>query len=247
MAAPFVEGAYNLLGRPDIAEFTRKTQQDIEQSFAPQSPGEAAIGLPLRLAGLFAPYMAAGATTAPLTVSAGLTALQSQAKDNTPLVEFLGDKLNSDVLKRIAASKYKTPAEMALDVTLGPTFGSLDNTINAFKNTTSARSALRTLGAEPFVNSGNVIREGIQSGALDAKGMAPLLESFDKFAQQAKVRESLPLSGAGARAVDVVAGLGSSAAQFGKNVASNVGAEAKLFSDAGSKLDRKSTRLNSSH
>ena len=236
MAAPFVEGAYNLLGRPDIAEFTRKTQQDIEQSFAPQSPGEAAIGLPLRLAGLFAPYMAAGATTAPLTVSAGLTALQSQAKDNTPLVEFLGDKLNSDVLKRIAASKYKTPAEMALDVTLGLTFGSLDNTINAFKNTTSARSALRTLGAEPFVNSGNVIREGIQSGALDAKGMAPLLESFDKFAQQAKVRESLPLSGAGARAVDVVAGLGSSAAQFGRNVASNVSNEAKLLGSAGSKL-----------
>ena len=236
MAAPFVEGAYNLLGRPDIAEFTRKTQQDIEQSFAPQSPGEEVIGGGMRLAGLFAPYIAAGVTAAPLSISAGLTALQSQAKNNTPLVEFLGDKLDSDVLKRIATSKYKTPAEMALDVTLGLTFGSLDNTINAFKNTTSARSALRTIGAEPFVNSGNLIREGIQSGALDAKGMAPLLTAFDKFAQQAKVRASLPLSGAGARAVDVVAGLGSSATQFGKNVASNVGNEAKLLGSVGNKL-----------
>lgn len=236
MAAPFVEGAYNLLGRPDIAEFTRKTQQDIEQSFAPQSPGEEVIGGGMRLAGLFAPYIAAGVTAAPLSISAGLTALQSQAKNNTPLVEFLGDKLDSDVLKRIATSKYKTPAEMALDVTLGLTFGSLDNTINAFKNTTSARSALRTIGAEPFVNSGNLIREGIQSGALDAKGMAPLLTAFDKFAQQAKVRASLPLSGAGARAVDVVAGLGSSATQFGKNVASNVSNEAKLLGSVGNKL-----------
>lgn len=236
MAAPFVEGAYNLLGQPEIAEFTRKTQQDIEQSFAPQSPGEAAIGLPLRLAGLFAPYMAAGATAAPLSISAGLTGLQSQAKDNTPLVAFLGDKLDSDVLKRIAASKYKTPAEVVLDVTLGLTFGSLDNIVKAAKTTTSARAALRAQGAAPFVDFGNVIREGVESGALDAKAMKPFLQEADKFAQQAKVRASLPLSGAGARAVDVVAGLGSSATQFGKNVASNVGAEAKLFSNAGSKL-----------
>jgi hypothetical protein len=235
MAAPFVEGAYNLLGQPEIAEFTRKTQQDIEQSFAPQSAGEAAVGIPLRLAGAFAPFMAAGATAAPLTVSAGLSGLQSQAKGGS-FVEFLGDKLDSDVLKRIAASEYKTPADMVLDVTLGLTFGSLDNIVNAAKTTTSARAALRAQGAEPFVQSGNLIREGIQSGALDAEAMKPFLQEADKFAQQAKVRSSLPLSGAGARAVDVVAGLGSSAAQFGKNVASNVGAEAKLFSDAGNKL-----------
>ena len=236
MAQPFVEGAYNLLGRPDIAEYTRQLQQKIEQASAPQSRVEEVIGGGMRLAGLFAPYIAAGVTAAPLSISAALTGLQSQAKNNTPLVEFLGDKLDSDVLKRIATSKYKTPAEMALDVTLGLTFGSLDNTINAFKNTTSARSALRTIGAEPFVKSGNVIREGIQSGALDPKGMAPLLKEFDKFAQQAKVSASLPLSGAGARAVDVVAGLGSSAAQFGRNVASNVGAEAKLLGSVGNKL-----------
>jgi len=241
MAAPFVEGAYNLLGRPDIAEFTRKTQQDIEQSFAPQSAGEAAIGVPLRLAGLFAPYMAAGTTAAPLSLSAALTGFQSQAKDNTPLVEFLGDKLNSDVLKRIAASKYKTPAEMALDITLGLTFSSLDKTVKAFKNTTSARAALRAKGAEPFVQTGNVIREGIQSGELDAKGMAPLLKQVDKFAEQAKVRASLPLSGAGARAVDVVAGLGSSATQFGRNVASNVSNEAKLLGSVGDKLAKEAT------
>ena len=235
MAAPFVEGAYNLLGRPDIAEFTRKTQQDIEQSFAPQSAGETVIGAPLRLAGAFAPFMAAGATAAPITASAGLSGLQSQAKGGS-FVEFLGDKLDSDVLKRIAASKYKTPADMVLDVTLGLTFGSLDNIVNAAKTTTSARAALRAQGAEPFVNSGNLIREGIQSGALDAEAMKPFLQEADKFAQQAKVRASLPLSGAGARAADVVAGLGSSAQQFGRNVASNVGTEAKLFSDAGSKL-----------
>lgn len=235
MAAPFVEGAYNLLRRPDIAEFTRKTQQDIEQSFAPQSSGEAAIGIPLRLAGAFAPYMAAGATAAPLTVSAGLSGLQSQAKDGS-FVEFLGDKLDSDVLKRIAESEYKTPADMVLDVALGLTFGSLDNIVKAAKTTTNARAALRAYGADPFVNAGSVIREGIQSGALDAKAMKPFLEAADKSAQQAKVRASLPLSGAGARAVDVAAGLGAGAAQFGKNVASNVGAEAKLFSDAGSKL-----------
>jgi hypothetical protein len=86
------------------------------------------------------------------------------------------------------------------------------------------------------VQTGNVFREGIQSGALDAEAMKPFLQAVDKLAQQAKVRASLPLSGAGARAVDVVAGLGSSATQFGRNVASNIGAEAKLFSDAGSKL-----------
>lgn len=235
MAAPFVEGAYNLLGQPEIAEFTRKTQQDIEQSFAPQSSGEAAIGLPLRLAGLFAPYMAAGATAAPLTVSAGLSGLQSQAKDGS-FVEFLGDKLDSDVLKRIAESEYKTPADMVLDVALGLTFGSLNNIVKAAKTTTNARAALRAYGADPFVNAGSVIREGIQSGALDAKAMKPFLEAADKSAQQAKVRASLPLSGAGARAVDVAAGLGAGAAQFGKNVASNVGAEAKLFRDVGSEI-----------
>lgn len=236
MAQPFVEGAYNLLGRPDIAEYTRQLQQKIEQASAPQSRVEEVIGGGMRLAGLFAPYIAAGGTAAPLSISAGLTALQSQAKDNTPLVEFLGDKLDSDVLKRIAASKYKTPAEVVLDVTLGLTFGSLDNIVKAAKTTTSARAALRAQGAAPFVDFGNVIREGVESGALDAKAMKPLLQEADKFAQQAKVRASLPLSGAGARAVDVVAGLGSSATQFGKNVASNVGAEAKLFSNAGSKL-----------
>jgi hypothetical protein len=235
MAAPFVEGAYNLLGRPDIAEFTRKTQQDIEQSFAPQSAGETVIGAPLRLAGAFAPFMAAGATAAPITASAGLSGLQSQAKGGS-FVEFLGDKLDSDVLKRIAASKYKTPADMVLDATLGLAFGSLDNTVNAFKNKASARAALRAQGAEPFVQMGSLIREGVQSGALDVATATPYLKAADKFAQQAKVRASLPLSGAGARAVDVVAGLGSSAQQFGRNVASNVGTEAKLFSDAGSKL-----------
>ena len=236
MAQPFVEGAYNLLGRPDIAEYTRQLQQKIEQASAPQSRVEEVIGGGMRLAGLFAPYIAAGVTAAPLSISAGLTALQSQAKNNTPLVEFLGDKLDSDVLKRIAASKYKTPAEVVLDVTLGLTFGSLDNIVKAAKTTTSARAALRAQGAAPFVDFGNVIREGVESGALDAKAMKPFLQEADKFAQQAKVRASLPLSGAGARAVDVVAGLGSSATQFGKNVASNVGAEAKLFSNAGSKL-----------
>lgn len=228
MAAPFVEGAYNLLGRPDIAEFTRKTQQDIEQKFAPQSAGETVIGAPLRLAGAFAPYMAAGATAAPIVASAGLSGIQSQAKDGS-FVEFLGDKLDNDVLKRIAASKYKTPADMVLDATLGLTFGSLDNIVNAAKTTTSARAALRSQGAEPFVQMSSLIREGVESGALDAATAAPYLKAADKFARQAQ-------GGAGAKAADVVAGLGSSATQFGRNVASNIGAEAKLFSDAGGKL-----------
>jgi hypothetical protein len=228
MAAPFVEGAYSLLGRPDIAEFTRKTQQDIEQSFAPQSAGETVIGGVLRLAGAFAPFMAAGATAAPIAASAGLSGVQSQAKGGS-FVEFLGDKLDSDVFKRIASSKYKTPADMVLDATLGLTFGSLDNIVNAAKTTTNARAALRVQGAEPFVRTSDLIREGVQSGALDAATAAPYLKAADKLARQAQ-------GGAGARAVDAVVGLGSSAAQFGRNVAGNVGAEAKLFSDARSKL-----------
>jgi hypothetical protein len=228
MAQPFVEGAYNLLGRPDIAEYTRQLQQKIEQASAPQSPVEAAIGVPLRLAGLVAPYMAAGGTAAPLSLSAALTGIQSQAKGGS-FVEFLSDKLDSDVLKSIATSKYKTPADMVLDMTLGVAFGSLDNIRKAGKTTRDVRAALRAQGADPFVQSGNLFREGVQSGVLTAQAAEPFIKAADKLARQAQ-------GGAGARAVDAVVGLGSSATQFGKNVASNVGAEAKLFSDAGEKL-----------
>jgi len=192
MAQPFVEGAYNLLGRPDIAEYTRQLQQKIEQTFAPQSGVEEVIGGGMRIAGAIAPYMATGALRAPVTASTLLTGIQSQAKDGS-LVEFLGKGLDSDRLKRIAASNFKTPVDMALDATLGLTLGSLDNTFNAFRAPGKARAALRAQGA----------------------------------ATQ---------SGAGARAVDLVAGLGSSAAQFGRNVASNVSTEAKLLGSVGSKL-----------
>jgi hypothetical protein len=228
--SPLVEGALNIAGAPKAARYVRGVQQKMEEVFAPESSGEAAMGAGLRVGGAIAPFAAAATAGAPIAGSAALTGLLSQS-ENGSLVQFLGDKLDSDVLKSIAESKYKTPADMVLDIALGTTFGSLDNIYNAAKNTSSARAALQAQGAEPFIRTASLIQQGIESGELDAKAFAPYLDAATKMARQAQ----------GGKASNVIAGLGASATQFGKNVAQNVRGEAELLGGVGRRVAEEAT------
>lgn len=98
-----------------MADRLAEANDMVQQEFRPRTGLGQMARVPIEMGVSALPYMAAGPGAMGLARSAGLTALESRAK-NGSLVQGVADVTGSDALRRLAESKYRTGADVAIDL-----------------------------------------------------------------------------------------------------------------------------------
>ena len=111
------EGVQRTLGFEEAARRTKERTQALNEALAPTTGLGVAARVPAELLTSAAPYVAAGPGAAGLLRSAALTGIESRAEEGST-VKALADLTESETLRRIAQSPYKTAADIGLDLAL---------------------------------------------------------------------------------------------------------------------------------
>ena len=176
MVTRFGEGAARTVGAEGIAESLRQRRELINEIAAPRTGVGRATRVGSELVTGALPYVAAGAGLPGLIRSAGMTALESRVGAEGSLFETLGELTQQEQLQRLAASPYRTAADVAADVGFNVLPGAVRGAVRGARQArqvvqaapTGIVPAARALGREA-VTAG---REAVQSAERQVRQLA---------------------------------------------------------------------------
>lgn len=176
MVTRFGEGAARTVGAEGIAERIKRQRELVNEIAAPRTGiGQATrVGSELVTGAL--PYVAAGAGLPGLIRSAGMTALESRVGAEGSLFGTLGELTQQEQLQRLAASPYRTAADVAADVGFNVLPGAVRGAVRGVQQARRVAqaapagfgAAARAIGQEA-VTAG---REAVQGAGRQLRQMA---------------------------------------------------------------------------
>lgn len=143
MVTRFGEGAARTVGAEGIAERLRQRRELINEIAAPRTGVGQATRVGSELVAGALPYVAAGAGLPGLVRSAGMTALESRVGAEGSLFGTLGELTQQEQLQRLAASPYRTAADVTADVAFNLLPGAVRGAVRG------ARQARQVVQAAP--------------------------------------------------------------------------------------------------
>jgi len=176
MVTRFGEGAARTVGAEGIAERIKRQRELVNEIAAPRTGiGQATrVGSELVTGAL--PYVAAGAGLPGLIRSAGMTALESRIGDEGSLFGTLAELTGQEQLQQLAASRFRTPADVAADVGFNVLPGAVRGAVRGVQQARRVAqaapagfgAAARAIGQEA-VTAG---REAVQGAGRQLRQMA---------------------------------------------------------------------------
>ena len=195
MVTRFGEGAARTVGAESIAESLRQRRELINEIAAPQTGVGRATRVGSELVTGALPYVAAGAGLPGLIRSAGMTALESRVGAEGSLFGTLGELTQQEQLQRLAASPYRTAADVAADVGFNVLPGAVRGAVRGARQ---ARQVVQAAPAGIMPAARALGREAVTAGREAVQGAGRQLRQMAEQQPGTLLASAAALAGEGA-------------------------------------------------